>query len=29
VVAGMGRYGAIVWVKARDVKRAARALGVG
>ena len=28
VTAGVGRYGAIVWVKARDVKRAAKALGV-
>ena len=28
VTAGVGRYGAIVWVKARDVKRAAAALGV-
>lgn len=25
--AGMGRYGAILWVKPRDVKRAAQALG--
>ena len=24
-----GRFGAILWVKARDVKRAAKALGVG
>ncbi|MDR7545183.1 MAG: hypothetical protein QN120_13140 [Armatimonadota bacterium] len=29
VAAGMGRFGAILWVKARDVKRAAKALGVG
>lgn len=28
VTAGAGRYGAILWVKARDVKRAAKALGV-
>lgn len=28
VSAGMGRYGAILWVKARDHKRAAKALGV-
>jgi hypothetical protein len=27
VCAGMGRYGAILWVKARDVKKAAGALG--
>ncbi len=27
VVAGGGRFGAILWVKARDVNRAARALG--
>ncbi len=27
VSAGMGRYGAILWVKARDHKRAAKALG--
>jgi hypothetical protein len=27
VCAGMGRYGAILWVKARDVKKAAAALG--
>ncbi len=26
--AGMGRYGAILWVKPRDVKKAAAALGV-
>jgi len=25
--AGMGRYGAILWVKARDVNKAAGALG--
>ena len=28
VSAGMGRYGAIFWVKAKDQKRAAKALGV-
>lgn len=28
VTAGVGRYGAILWVKARDVKRAAKTLGV-
>ena len=28
VSAGMGRYGAILWVKAKDHKRAAKALGV-
>lgn len=28
VCAGMGRYGAILWVKPRDVKKAAGALGV-
>ena len=27
VCAGMGRYGAILWVKARDVNKAAAALG--
>jgi hypothetical protein len=27
VCAGMGRYGAIVWVKPRDVKKASSALG--
>jgi hypothetical protein len=27
--AGAGRYGAILWVKQRDVKRAAKALGIG
>ena len=27
VTAGMGRYGAIFWVKARDVAKAAKALG--
>lgn len=29
VCAGAGRYGAIVWVKSRDVNRAAKALGIG
>lgn len=28
VCAGMGRYGAILWVKPRDVKKAAQVLGV-
>lgn len=28
VSAGAGRYGAIFWVKSRDVSRAARALGI-
>src|SRR5262245_3115339 len=28
VVAGSGRFGAILWVKARDVSRTAKALGV-
>ncbi len=26
---GAGRFGAVLWVKARDVKRAAKALGLG
>jgi len=29
VGAGSGRYGAIFWVKPRDVKKAAKALGIG
>lgn len=29
VVAGAGRYGSILWVKPRDVRKAARALGAG
>ncbi len=29
VTAGAGRFGAIFWVRPRDVKRAARALGAG
>lgn len=29
VSAGAGRYGAILWVKPRDVKKAAKALGIG
>lgn len=29
VTAGGGRYGTILWVKARDVKRAAKAFGIG
>jgi hypothetical protein len=28
VSAGAGRYGAIFWVKPRDVSRAAKALGI-
>ena len=29
VCAGAGRYGVILWVKSRDVKRAAKAFGIG
>jgi hypothetical protein len=29
VTAGSGRFGALLWVPARDVKRAAQALGAG
>lgn len=29
VAGGIGRYGAILWVKSRDVKRAAQVLGAG
>jgi len=29
IAAGAGRFGAILWVKPRDVKRAAKVLGVG
>jgi hypothetical protein len=29
IVAGSGRFGAILWVKPRDVKRAAKTLGAG
>jgi hypothetical protein len=29
VGAGEGRYGAVLWVKPRDVKKAAKALGIG
>ena len=29
LTAGAGRFGAIVWVKARDVNRAAKVLGIG
>jgi len=29
VVAGPGRFGGILWVKSRDVKRAAKTLGAG
>lgn len=29
VVAGQGRYGALFWVNTRDVKKAAKVLGVG
>jgi hypothetical protein len=29
VATGAGRFGAILWVQARDVKRAAKALGAG
>lgn len=28
ICAGAGRYGALIWVKPRDVKRAAQALGI-
>lgn len=28
-VAGQGRFGAILWVKSRDVKKAAKVLGIG
>ncbi len=27
--AGMGRYGVLLWVKSRDVKKAAKAFGIG
>ena len=29
VAAGLGRFGAIFWVKPRDVRKAAKALGIG
>jgi len=29
LAAGAGRFGAVLWVKQRDVKRAAKALGAG
>jgi hypothetical protein len=29
ICAGNGRYGAIFWVKPRDVKKATQALGIG
>jgi hypothetical protein len=29
LTAGQGRFGAILWVKPRDVKKAAKVLGVG
>jgi hypothetical protein len=29
VIAGQGRFGAILWVKPRDVKKATKALGIG
>jgi hypothetical protein len=29
VIAGEGRFGAIVWVAPRDVKKAAKAFGIG
>ena len=29
VCAGANRYGVILWVKPRDVKRAAKAFGIG
>ena len=29
IMAGQGRFGAILWVKSRDVKKAAKVLGIG
>jgi hypothetical protein len=29
LTAGQGRFGAVLWVKPRDVKKAAKALGIG